>query len=211
VRRTSSAESGKGQAMIFGFNTDVPANGKTYHVQTEDRGEKNPVVDSIIYLGGKIVDRVRTPYDFARSTQVQIEALVRTQHRELVESIRSGTFTPHAAAAESDGPTPGGYGIRMLNPGDLERDGQLCFEIAVWNRKDPGPGSGVALDVRWMTGNREAQRSQLETERDGRALISFPLPAQAERATLLISAKGAEGREVVKFIVQQGTAPAPRA
>lgn len=197
--------------MIFGFNTDVPANGKTYHVQTEDRGAKNPVVDSIIYLGGKIIDRVRTPYDFAKSTQEQIEALVRNQHRELVESIRSGTFTPQAIAPEHDGPPPSGYGIRLLNPGDIERGGQLCFEIAVWNRKDPGPGSGIALDARWMAGNREVRRSQLETERDGRALFSFPASTQETEAALLISAAGSEGREVVKFRVHYGAPPASRA
>jgi hypothetical protein len=197
--------------MIFGFNTDVPANGKTYHVQTEDRGAKNPVIDSIIYLGGKIVDRVRTPYDFANSTQEQIEALVRSQHRELVDSIRWGTFTPHAAASESEVPPPSGYGIRLLNPGDIERDGQLCFEIEVWNRKDRGPGSGVALDVRWFAGSGEAQQSQLETEQDGRALASFPPPAQDAEAALLISAKGSEGREVVKYRVHHGTPPPAQA
>src|ERR1035437_7705289 len=183
-RRTASAESGKGHSMIFGFNTDVPANGKTYHVQTEDRGAKNPAVDSIIYLGGKIIDRVRTPYDFAKSTQEQIETLVHNQHRELVESIRSGSFAPQAAAPEPEVPPPSGYGIRLLNPGDIERDGQLCFEIAVWDRKDPGPGAGIALDVRWMAGNGEAQRSQLETERDGRAPFSFPPSAQGAAAAL---------------------------
>jgi hypothetical protein len=197
--------------MIFGFNTDVPANGKTYHVQTEDRGAKNPVVDSIIYLGGKIVDRVRTPYDFAKSTQQQIEALVHNQHRELVESIRSGTFAPQAAAPEREGPPPSGYGIRLLNPGDIERDGQLCFEIAVWNRTDPGPGSGIALDARWMARNHEAQRSQLKTERDGRAVFSFPASAQGAEAALLISATGSEGREIVKFRVYQGAPPATHA
>lgn len=197
--------------MIFGFNTDVPANGKTYHVQTEDRGAKNPIVDSIIYLGGKIIDRVRSPYDFAMTTQEQIETMVRHQHRELVESIRLGTFTPQGAALGPDGPQPSGYGIRLLNPGDIERGGQLCFEIAVWNRKDPGPGSGIALDARWMAGNREVRRSQLETERDGRALISFPASAQDEEAALLISATGSEGREIVKFRVRYGAAPATRA
>lgn len=193
--------------MIFGFNTDVPASGKTYHVQTEDRGAKNPVVDSIIYLGGKIVDRVRTPYDPARSTQDEVETLVRNQHRELVESIRSGTFTPQIAALQPEEQSPAGYGIRLLNPADIERDGQLSFEIAVWNRKDPSPGSHIALDVRWMTRNGEPQRTQLKTERDGRALFSFPASELGEEASLLICASGSDGQSIVKYRVYQA-APA---
>ena len=48
--------------MIFGFNTDVTGKDAVYHVQTEDRGAKHPVIDSIIYVSGRIVDRRQTPY-----------------------------------------------------------------------------------------------------------------------------------------------------
>src|SRR3990167_6424881 len=72
-----------GRAMIFGFNTDVTGKDAVYHVQTEDRGVRNPVVDSIIYVGGKIVDRRRTPYVPAEATQAQIEEMVRQQHKQL--------------------------------------------------------------------------------------------------------------------------------
>ena len=41
--------------MITGFNTDVEYDGRTFHVQTEDRGQRNPVVESLVYSGGEIV------------------------------------------------------------------------------------------------------------------------------------------------------------
>ena len=95
--------------MIFGFNTDVSGKDAVYHVQTEDRGVKNPVIDSIVYVGGEIVDRVRTPYVPQETDQAEIEAMVRNQHRQLVESIRSGSLCALPAARSSIG--HGGFRI----------------------------------------------------------------------------------------------------
>ncbi len=41
--------------MITGFNTDVEYEGRVFHVQTEDKGRTNPVVESLVYSGGEIV------------------------------------------------------------------------------------------------------------------------------------------------------------
>jgi len=54
--------------MIFGFNTDVTGRDGVYHVQTEDRGTKNPVVESVVYVGGKIIAKRRTSYSPAEAT-----------------------------------------------------------------------------------------------------------------------------------------------
>ena len=40
--------------MITGFNTDVPYRGEVYHVQTEDKGTDNPMVESLIYSGARL-------------------------------------------------------------------------------------------------------------------------------------------------------------
>ena len=87
--------------MIFGFNTDVTGKDAVYHVQTEDRGARNPVVDSIVYVGGKIVDRRRTRYVPEEVTPEQVEKMVRKQHKGLVEAIRTGQFVPSGESAES--------------------------------------------------------------------------------------------------------------
>jgi len=53
--------------MITGFNQDVTFKNKVYHVQTEDRGKSNPVIESLIYVGGEILaskaDLVRTAHE----------------------------------------------------------------------------------------------------------------------------------------------------
>ena len=38
--------------MITGFNTDVKYKGTVFHVQTEDKGVANPIIESLIYKGG---------------------------------------------------------------------------------------------------------------------------------------------------------------
>src|SRR5438093_339781 len=48
--------------MVTGFNTDVQHRGKTYHVQTEDKGLQNPIIETLIYMGGEILAARRTSY-----------------------------------------------------------------------------------------------------------------------------------------------------
>ncbi len=190
--------------MIFGFNTDVRGSGTTYHVQTEDRGAKNPIVDSIIYLGGKIVDRVRTHYDADSATQEEIEAMVHNQHRDLVESIRTGKFRPTFATTPVDPLAPSGFGIRLLNAQNLARDGQLCFEFAVWSRTELGPVHDATLILKFMPGGGEVQEMSLQTEEDGRALATFEIPESERESLLVVCVKSQEGRDFAKFRVQPG-------
>lgn len=92
--------------MIFGYNTDVKAGDTVYHVQTEDRGEKNPVIDSTVYVKGRIIDRRRTPYDPGQQTPEQLQVLAKRQHRALVEAIRGGGYQPPASVPRSEEGSP---------------------------------------------------------------------------------------------------------
>src|SRR5258707_12064212 len=104
--------------MTFGFNTDVKVGDNVYHVQTEDRGAKRPVIDTVIYYKGQILDRRRTPYAPGQVTAEQIKEMVTTQHRELVDSIKSGTFVPGAQLEMSTN-----VAVELLNPETVEQNG----------------------------------------------------------------------------------------
>ena len=188
--------------MIFGFNTDVPGKDAVYHVQTEDRGEKNPVIDSIIYVGGKIVDRRRTPYVPSEVTPELLSEMVRKQHRELVEAIRTGTFVPSGTPAASRD----GYDVRLLNPTDLSRGDQLQFEVSLAEKGAGALSRGVAVDLRWVLEDRVAESHALQAEADGKVVVSFPRPSARTEAALLIRVNGPLGRTYAKFQVH--TAPA---
>ncbi|HZM86542.1 MAG TPA: hypothetical protein VFF31_08285 [Blastocatellia bacterium] len=79
--------------MITGFNTDVRHEGHVYHVQTEDGGRDNPILESLIYVGGTIVAKKLTPYpdlideDARRET---LSSLLKRQHQVIIAAIKAG-------------------------------------------------------------------------------------------------------------------------
>ena len=80
--------------MITGFNTDVKHETKVFHVQTEDRGIANPVVESLVYVGGEILLSKKSPYkDLITGDRVDEKALremMDLQHRRVIEAVRRG-------------------------------------------------------------------------------------------------------------------------
>ena len=80
--------------MITGFNTDVKVADTVYHVQTEDKGTANPLIESLIYVKGAILDSYRTYYaTFLNSGNFKeglLQRILEFQHRQIVGSIRKG-------------------------------------------------------------------------------------------------------------------------
>jgi hypothetical protein len=79
--------------VITGFNTDIPYEGVTYHVQTEDKGLDTPLILSLVYVGGHIIASKRTPYADLISKGfdegVLTERLQR-QHKLICAAIKQG-------------------------------------------------------------------------------------------------------------------------
>ncbi len=79
--------------MITGFNTDVSHGGHVYHVQTEDRGEQNPILESLVWEGGTIVAKKLTPYSdqlTEGADEERIASLLKRQHQVIIAAIRAG-------------------------------------------------------------------------------------------------------------------------
>ena len=83
--------------VITGFNSDVKFRGLVYHVQTEDKGQENPLIETLIYKGGEILASRRLPYaeliqgDEAEKT---ISRLMEEQHNAMILEVKRGKFTP---------------------------------------------------------------------------------------------------------------------
>ena len=96
--------------VLTGYNTDIKHSGTTYHVQTEDKGRANPLVESLVYTSGEILYTRRTPYDDLVEQDVDREAvatLMERQHRSIVDAVQSGgvarlTGEIEQVAAEDD-------------------------------------------------------------------------------------------------------------
>lgn len=81
--------------MITGYNTDIKHNDKVYHVQTEDKGNNNPVIESLIYVGGEILASTKTSYAerlAAGADEKIIGELMELQHKKMIAAIKRGRF-----------------------------------------------------------------------------------------------------------------------
>jgi hypothetical protein len=79
--------------VLTGFNTEIEFDGVLYHVQTEDRGQGNPLIETLVYVRGEILVSRRTEYrDLvdAGADKNAIQVLMERQHRAIVEAIRNG-------------------------------------------------------------------------------------------------------------------------
>lgn len=89
--------------MITGYNTEIKHRGRLFHVQTEDKGMGNPVIESLIYIGGEILDSIRSNYkeriapDFDRT---QVLKLMEEQHYKTLQTIKDGKYDPEEELAE---------------------------------------------------------------------------------------------------------------
>ena len=79
--------------MITGFNTDVRHDGHVYHVQTEDGGQDNPILESLVYIGGTIVAKKLTPYPEplkSGASEESLTSLLKRQHQVIIAAIKAG-------------------------------------------------------------------------------------------------------------------------
>jgi hypothetical protein len=80
--------------MLTGYNTDVPFEGVTYHVQTEDKGLKNPLILSLIYQGGTILGAKRTSYQdlivAGKVDETRLARAIEKQHQIILAAIQGG-------------------------------------------------------------------------------------------------------------------------
>jgi hypothetical protein len=79
--------------VITGYNTDVEHNGVVYHVQTEDKGLRTPLILSLVYTGGAILASKRSAYDDLIASgfeeNVLVERLER-QHKLICAAVHAG-------------------------------------------------------------------------------------------------------------------------
>jgi len=81
--------------VITGFNTDVKYRGTVYHVQTEDKGTTNPLIETLVYKGGEILGSRRLPYAELvkdRSDEAAITKLMEDQHKGMLLEVKRGRF-----------------------------------------------------------------------------------------------------------------------
>lgn len=81
--------------MIVGFNTDIKYRDEIFHIQTEDKGQNNPIVETLVYHSGEILLSRRIGYGhLMKKTDLRkrIKNIMKTQHDEVISELKGGKF-----------------------------------------------------------------------------------------------------------------------
>ncbi|MCB1042911.1 MAG: hypothetical protein KDC35_08225 [Acidobacteria bacterium] len=206
--------------MITGFNTDVKHKAKVYHVQTEDKGRKNPKIETLVYMGGEILDSFRTTYDNDRETMAEEEivVLMETQHKKVIKSIKIGKYdtddddavdflterdfdqviTDYLAAETSDQSLI----LEVDNTPPISRG--RTNEIRLRTRTTENEAiQGASIRVKLVSSaHRPKVLCQGETDREGTYKATFDIPAlQGDDFAVLVQASSDFGTAEFRHLV----------
>lgn len=81
--------------MIVGFNTDIKYRNEVFHIQTEDKGESNPTIETLVYHSGEILLSRRVSYGHLMEKadlRKRIKSMMKTQHDQVIGELRGGKF-----------------------------------------------------------------------------------------------------------------------
>jgi hypothetical protein len=204
--------------MLFGHNTDVKLGESLYHVQTEDRGTANGLIDTTVYCRGRVLHRRTNNYIDLLPLDPQRENVLRKriddQHRSVTEEIRSGALhlvpppspvqeqpasTKHESSARSNAALASALAIELINAKTWLAGKRANLHVAV-RKKQNGEAIAGALVTARIDGAAEVTEFSTETGADGQAHLEFEMPrlAGAEPA-LHIEASQADSKGQLKF------------
>jgi hypothetical protein len=82
--------------MIVGYNTDIKYRKEVFHIQTEDKGQSNPTIETLVYLHGEILLSRRLSYAHllaAAEKNKTIKSLMKNQHDQVCSELKGGSFS----------------------------------------------------------------------------------------------------------------------
>ncbi|HMD40861.1 MAG TPA: hypothetical protein VKH15_16365 [Candidatus Acidoferrum sp.] len=216
--------------MLFGHNTDVKVGDAVYHVQTEDRGTPNALVDTTVYCRGRVLHRRTNNYLDLMPLDHGREDLLRKriddQHRAVTEEIRSGalkltppplpakeaqklaTANPAGAAPRSGNASESHalpLALELLNARNWLSGKRANLQVAVRQKQDGIAVAGARV-VAHIEGSPDARRFSAVTGLDGHAQLEFEVPQlPATESALVIEATLADAKAQLKFQLRART------
>ena len=213
--------------MITGYNTDVRHGNRVYHVQTEDKGLSNPKVETLIYVGGEILDSYRSAYDDlisggALKEEADLQARMDEQHKSIIRDIKAGKYD----STPPDDTEKEAFNDRPLDQAILEflqREGDVdTLEMVLDQPLKPVFGAAFPLKFKVRLSRSQAPVANAEvtvklvsslkkavvlsagkTDPQGvyASDVSIP-PSQPGQCALLVTCAGENGMDEVKAIIR---------
>ncbi len=210
--------------MITGYNTDVQHDGRVYHVQTEDKGKDNPIIETLIYSGGEILAARQSSYADLLERGTDEDAIaerIEEQHNQLISDVRAGRY-------DEKKHRPFGEGIITSRSFDevvldylrslagenhivLEVSGEelytggsdTTFAVRVMKPEDGEGGVGAAVKIKWISTVGKARiLAQGKTGDKGRVELNCSLPdlEKGSAAVIIQATAGKESAEVKRTV-----------
>jgi hypothetical protein len=215
-------------SMVTGFNTDVEHGGRVYHVQTEDKGVGNPLIETLVYRGGEILAARRSTYDDLRAggfDEAAVARRIEEQHNAVIADVKAGHFDvrkprPFGEGIISSrsfdevvleflrsemGPDP--LVVSVLDPGALRGGAASTMKILV-TRTHSGDGvAGAEVRVRLITtAGKPRNLATGRTDGSGVAAFEVVLP-EIGRGAAAVVVQAQSGKEIAETKQAVGSAP----
>jgi len=200
--------------MMFGHNTNVIVGDATFHVQTEDRGIANALIDTTVYCRGRVLHRRTNNYfDLLPLNADREEALklrLNDQHRTVLEEIRSGALhlvpppfpvpqTPAVAVSQRAEPeTPQILAVELINATTWLTGKHAMLQIAV--RDYANRAVEAATVTAKVDGAAEPAVFSTATGAFGHAQLEFDIPRlSGSEPALVIDATHGHAKGHLRF------------
>jgi hypothetical protein len=192
--------------MSSGFNTDVRVGDQVFHVQTEDRGPTHPAIDTAVYQNGRVLHRRSSNYEqFVASEEFSIDELrrrVESQHRAVIEDLRSGALDADIAAAAQQAVRAAGIQVQLLNASSWLSGGHVSLDIEILRRADGQPEPGAEVEA-VIEGALQDARHAGTSDQSGRLQLQFPLPPLGKGdLALVIQARMGAAKDEIRFTMR---------
>lgn len=217
--------------MVTGFNTDVKHDGRVYHVQTEDKGLQNPIIETLIYMGGEILAARRTSYaDLIErgGEDKEVAERIESQHNRTILDIKNGKFDGKRVRPFGEGiisnrsfdavvldwlksnANTDRIALRMTASERIVEGETGRMELLVYRARDGEGLAGARVKVRWIsTVDKPRTLVEGETDGTGKVALEFPLPLLADgNGALIIQTNAGQDTAEIKQLVRK---PARRA
>jgi hypothetical protein len=211
--------------MITGYNTDVRHGNRIYHVQTEDKGVSNPKIETLIYVGGEILDNYRSSYEDLLANppvpETAIQGRMDEQHRAVIRDIKNGKYDqtpPDLLEAQAFNERPLDQAILefLQQEGDVDTlelvldqpmkptfGSVFRFQVRARLCQSQSPVAGAEVSVKLVSSLKKAVGLATgRTDGEGRFLGEIPLPpSQPGQCAVVVSCTSDQGFDEIKATV----------
>jgi hypothetical protein len=191
--------------MLFGHNTNVKVGEITYHVQTEDRGVTNALIDTTVYFHGRVLHRRTNNYfdllPLNAKSEQSLKQRLDDQHASVVDELRTGAL--HLPLPqETKSPTaavPRVLTLVLINSKTWLTGKRATLDVSVQNRES-GEAVNHARIVARIDGAADSKEFKTETGIDGRAQLEFEMPrVSGADPALVIEAMHGDAKGHLRF------------